>query len=297
MGRINKVIELLEQGQPAYSTPAPELTYESGLEASQTWADMLLVEFEHFAFDIKGLTDFMRGLKDGGPTPSGHRTPTVVASLPSNCRTRDEVIYNAWQTRHVLSTGAHGINHTHARDPEAVKAYVATARYSFQKIGRDLGIPEGMRGGGGQTQPAAIWGISPDEYLRRADPWPLNPDGELLLGLKIEDRHALPNADAIAATPGIYFAEWGPGDMSMSFGDPALRSVPYPPELLRPMNIVVQACHKAGIAFHGGWPDTTLSDDDKARYVIEELGARIVGTGDRGIADAGRKLTGRTMPV
>ena len=45
------------------------------------------------------------------------------------------------------------------------------------------------------------------EYLRRADPWPLNPDGELLLGLKIEDRHALPNADAIAATPGIYFAE------------------------------------------------------------------------------------------
>ena len=106
MARINKVIELLEQGQPAYSTPAPELTYESGLEASQTWADLLLVEFEHFAFDIKGLTDFMRGLKDGGPTPSGHRTPTVVASLPSNCRTRDEVIYNAWQTRHVLSTGA-----------------------------------------------------------------------------------------------------------------------------------------------------------------------------------------------
>ena len=108
MGRINKVIELLEQGQPAYSTPAPELTYESGLEASQTWADLLLVEFEHFAFDIKGLTDFMRGLKDGGPTPSGHATPTVVASLPSNCRTRDEVIYNAWQTRHVLSPARTG---------------------------------------------------------------------------------------------------------------------------------------------------------------------------------------------
>ena len=161
MGRINKVIELLEQGQPAYSTPAPELTYESGLEASQTWADLLLVEFEHFAFDIKGLTDFMRGLKDGGPTPSGHGTPTVVASLPSNCRTRDEVIYNAWQTRHVLSTGAHGINHTHARDPEAVKAYVATARYPFHKIGRDLGIPEGMRGGGGQSRARCDMGHQP----------------------------------------------------------------------------------------------------------------------------------------
>ena len=63
------------------------------------------------------------------------------------------------------------------------------------------------------------------------------------------------------------------------------------------MNIVVQACHKAGIAFHGGWPDTTMSDHERARYAIEELGARIVGTGDRGIADAGRKLTGRAMPV
>jgi 4-hydroxy-2-oxoheptanedioate aldolase len=221
----------------------------------------------------------------------------VVASLPSNCRTRDEVVYNAWQTRHVLTAGAHGVNHTHARDPEAVRAYVSTARYPFQTIGRDLGLPEGMRGGGGQEQPAAIWGISPDEYLRKADPWPLNPDGELLLGLKIEDRHALPNADAIAATPGIYFAEWGPGDMSFSHGDPAMRTVPLPPVLERAMNTVVSACHKAGIAFHGGWSDPSMSDEERAKYVIEELGARIVGTADRGIADAGRRLTGRTMPV
>jgi hypothetical protein len=40
-----------------------------------------------------------------------------------------------------------------------------------------------------------------------------------------------------------------------------------------------------------------MSDHERARYAIEELGARIVGTGDRGIADAGRKLTGRTMPA
>lgn len=297
MSRVNKVIELFEQGQPAYSTPAPELSYESGLEGSQTWADMLLVEFEHFAFDIKGLTDFMKGLKDGGPTPSGHLTPTVVASLPSNCRTRDEVVFNAWQTRHVLTTGAHGVNHTHARDPEAVRAYVSTARYPFQTLGRDLGIPEGMRGGGGQQRPAEIWGIQPDEYLLKADPWPLNPAGELLLGLKIEDRHALSYADSIAATPGIYFAEWGPGDMSFSFGDPGLRSLPYPPQLQGPMKTVIDACHKAGIAYHGGWPDAAMSDEDKARHLIEEQGARLIGTSERGLADAGRKLTGRTMLV
>ena len=33
---------------------------------------------------------------------------------------------------------------------------------------------------------ASIWGVSDDDYRRRADPWPLNPAGELLLGIKIK---------------------------------------------------------------------------------------------------------------
>ena len=36
--------------------------------------------------------------------------------------------------------------------------------------------------------------------------------------LKIENLRALANAEAIAAVPGIAFAEWGPGDMGMSLG-------------------------------------------------------------------------------
>ena len=50
MGRINKVIELLEQGQPVFSTGAPELTYEAGKAMAGTWADLIMVEFEHHAF-------------------------------------------------------------------------------------------------------------------------------------------------------------------------------------------------------------------------------------------------------
>ena len=85
--------------------------------------------------------------------------------------------------------------------------------------------------------------------------------------------------------------------MSFSFGAPGLRTMPYPPQLLGAMRTVISACHKAGIAFHGGWPDPIMSDEEKAKYVIEELGARIIGTADRGVADAGRRLTGRTMAV
>ena len=63
MARINKCIELLEQGQPIYATGSGELSYENGKEMSQTWADMLLVEFEHHPFDTVGLAKFMQGLK------------------------------------------------------------------------------------------------------------------------------------------------------------------------------------------------------------------------------------------
>ena len=298
MIRINKCIELLQQGQEIFTTGAPELTYEAGREMAQTWADMILTDFEHRPFDVVGLMNFMRGLKDGGPTPSGHPTPTVVTTLPSNCISPEEVYYNAWQVRQVLTTGVHGILHTHARSADAVRAFVATVRYVHQTIGRDMGIPEGRRGQGGQAVPAEIWGdISPSEYMRIADPWPLNPDGELMLGLKIEDRHCLPDADAIAGTPGLAFAEWGPGDMGMSFGDPDLHDPPYTPQMDEARNIVKSACDKAGLAFLCSWADPSMSDEERARYVIEEIGAKIIGVPRREIADAHRAAAGRTMPV
>ena len=294
--RINKAIELLEQGQPCYATHPPELTYEAGKELAQTWADIILVEFEHHAFDIVGLTKFMKGLKDGGPTPSGHPTPTVITTLPSNCITREEVLYNAWQSRHVLATGAHGLLHTHARDPEAVKAFVATTRYPFQTLARDV-IPEGLRGAGGQALAAEIWGLESAEYTKRADPWPLNPDGELLLGLKIEDRYCLLTADETAAVPGIGFAEWGPGDMGMSFGDADAHDPPYPDFMDDARNTVKAALDKSGVAFYCGWKDDSMTMEQTVEHLINNVGAKIMSALDRDFADYGRKLTGRTMPV
>ena len=103
--RINRCIELLEQGEYLYYSGAGPLTYENGKKQAKTWADFLMVDYEHSPFDVVGLRAFMRGLVDGGPTNSGHRTPTVFATLPSNCRTVHEVRANAWQIRHVLSSG------------------------------------------------------------------------------------------------------------------------------------------------------------------------------------------------
>ncbi len=296
MGRVNKVIELLEHGQPVLSTGAHELTYEAGLDMAQTWADMIQVEFEHHAFDPVGLYKFMQGLHAGGPTPSGHPTPTVISTLPSNCISPEEVRYNAWQSRHVLSAGIHGILHTHARSVEAVKWFVATTRFPFQTIGIDKGIPEGLRGGGGQSRPAAIWNTDPNNYLKIADPWPLNPDGELLLGLKIEDRHCLPDADNIAGVPGISWGEWGPGDMAMSFGDSEGHDPPYPKHMDEARNKVQSALEKAGGAFYCSWRDESMTEEQIVLHLIENIGSKIVPCPNAEVADSVRKRFGRTMP-
>ena len=55
--RINKAIELLEQGQPIYYTGAPDLSYEGGKAMAKTWADYINVSLEHRAFDLQALDD------------------------------------------------------------------------------------------------------------------------------------------------------------------------------------------------------------------------------------------------
>ena len=297
MIRINKCIELLQQGQDIFTAGAPELTYEAGREMAQTWADMILTDFEHRPFDVVGLMNFMRGLKDGGPTPSGHPTPTVVTTLPSNCISPEEVYYNAWQVRQVLTTGVHGILHTHARSADAVRAFVATVRYVHQTIGRDQGIPEGRRGQGGQAVPAEIWGdISPSEYMRIADPWPLNPDGELMLGLKIEDRHCLPDADAIAGTPGLAFAEWGE-TWACPSATPTCTIRPTRRRWTRPETSSSRPATRLAWRSCAAGRTRRCRTRSATKYVIEEIGAKIIGVPRREIADAHRAAAGRTMPV
>jgi 4-hydroxy-2-oxoheptanedioate aldolase len=297
MTRVNKCIELLEQNQPIYSTSATALTYEAGFEQAKTWADLIIVEFEHHPFDTVGLRSFLLGLKDGGPTASGHLTPTVIATLPSNCITAEEITYNAWQSRHILSTGVHGLLQTHTRSPDAVRAFVATARYPLHTRGLKQGIPVGMRGAGGQGPPAEIWGLSQTDYVNKAEPWPLDPEGELMLGLKIEDRYALPDAKTIASVPGIAFAEWGPGDMSMSFGDPDGHNPPYSEEMTSALHTVRSACHQANIAFHCSWADPAMSVEEQVKYLLEKLDTKSLVVPNREHAAYGRTLTGRTMPV
>jgi 4-hydroxy-2-oxoheptanedioate aldolase len=211
--RINRAVELLADRQPIYytgsHTGAPggagdaAGSFEQGKKDAQTYADYISYDMEHTAYDIVGLTAYMKGLVAGGPARSGHRTPAVIVNVPVNGLDEASVRANSWMFQQVLAAGVHGIMLTHADTPGAIKAFVEAVRFPIHKEGIGPMLGEGHRGEHGSAPAAAIWGISVQEYEERADPWPLNPNGELLLGVKEEDKYALANVSENLKVPGI----------------------------------------------------------------------------------------------
>jgi 4-hydroxy-2-oxoheptanedioate aldolase len=280
--RINRAIDLLEHGQPIYYTGSHEGTegsFEQGVKDAQTWADYISYDMEHAPFDVKGLAEYMRGLAKGGPTRSGHRTPAVIVNVPVNGTDETTVRANAWMFQQVLATGVHGILLCHADTPGAVRAFVEAVRFPANG---------GRRGVHGNTSAARIWGISADEYAEKADVWPLNPNGELLLGLKLEDRYALENADASTKVPGIAFAEWGPGDMAFSLGVRDGGAGPMPAVLQAARAKVFAAAKANKLFFLNG-----VTAGDVIDMIKEGV---MIGSADQRAAEIGRQYTRREMP-
>ena len=290
--RINRAIELLAQGQPIYYTGSHSGTagtFEQGKSDAQTFADYISYDMEHAPFDVKGLSEYMRGLAEGGPTKSGHRTPAVIVNVPVTGIDEASVRANAWMFAQVLATGVHGVLLCHADSPAAVKAFIEAVRFPLHKEGVVQGVNEGRRGVHGVPTAAQIWGISADEYLDRADPWPLSPNGELLLGVKLEDKYALANADEILRIPGIAFAEWGPGDMALSLGvrasgQAAIRD----PRMQQARGRILAACKANKKFFLNTFGPTDVIDMIKEGVMI--------GPATRETAEVGRKYTKREMP-
>lgn len=290
---INRAIELLADGQPIYYTGSHSGTigsFEQGKKDAQTYADYISYDMEHAPFDVKGLSEYMRGLADGGPTKSGHRTPAVIVNVPVNGLDEVTVRANAWMFNQVLATGVHGVLLTHADDPGAVRAFVEAVRFPIhhQGVGNN-GLREGRRGVHGVPTAAAVWGVSQDEYVQKADAWPLNPNGELLLGLKLEDKYALANADANLKIPGIAFAEWGPGDMALSLGIVGRGAQSgNAPEMQRARSRVLAAC-KANHAFFLN----TMGVDNVIDMIKEGV---MIGPASKEAAEIGRKYSKRQLP-
>ncbi len=69
----------------------------------------------------------------------------------------------------------------------------------------------GTRPDTGLANAAAYWGLTVDQYKKKADVWPLNKNGELLVTVIIESKEGLARAREIAAVKGVgqIFAGYG----------------------------------------------------------------------------------------
>jgi len=304
--RLNKVIELWEDGQPMYyggSGLGPGVDpYAQGVRMARTYMDAINVEMEHGAIDFPQLREFMRGLVDGGPTRSGHRTPAVFVSTCIIGLDKDYQKANSWVIQQLLDCGIHGIHMCHARDTEGVEyAIQMSMRYPFPR----KNVPElkyrGLRGSSAGFA-AQVWGVNGNKYNHVADLWPLNKDGELFFGVKIEDTFCDETYEKTIALPGIGMAEWGPGDHSFWYygldimpedgsrmGDIAAR-----PEMAGIRQKVLDTCKKNKVMFlNAGNPDPKNS-----AYVIKQIqdGAMVLEGGEQ-VAIMGREYSKRKMHV
>jgi 4-hydroxy-2-oxoheptanedioate aldolase len=317
--RVNRAVDLLAQDLPVYHTGGHTghvLTYEQGRQDAQTWADYINVGMEHGSFDLAGLVEYMRGLVDGGPTPTRHRTPAVIVEAPVNGTDEANVRFNAWQFRQLLGRGVHGILLCQAESAGAVRAFIESCRYPHQPVGVDPSLPApierlagatmppgghldengrpllgvGTRGRGSESTAAPIWGLAVEDYQRTCDPWPLNPDGELLLGVKIESPEGVARCEEILAVPGIGFAEMGPGDLGLSLGYLEIPREPLPPEMAAARERVFSACRKHGVTFFESATVETIAAK------IQE-GVRIIGGRSEEVARVGRAYSARSRPA
>jgi 4-hydroxy-2-oxoheptanedioate aldolase len=282
---INRIIDMWLKGQPVYYTQIEAAGYEDGKKLAATKADYITYEMEHGALDFHELREFMRGLKEAGPTRTGHATPAVIVTLPIQ-GTADAVGANAWMIQQALAAGVHGILLCNAESPEAAKIMIEASRYPFAPVAP--GLNQGFRGNGSQSYASKMWGVTPNEYLKLAEPWPLNPDGELIFGVKIENPRADANVESTVRVPGIAFAEWGPGDHGFYLvGAPAGGRGDLQPNMVAVRKRVLDATKAAGIKFLNACNEQNVIDQLKD-------GVMICTGGDSPAADKGRAFTKRS---
>ena len=304
--RINKAIELWEDGQPIYygiSGMGPGVDpYAQGLRMARTHLDAINVEMEHGALDFPALREFMRGLVDGGPTRSGHRTPSVFVETCIIGLDEAYMRANSWVIQQLLDCGVHGIHMCHARNTKAVQVATQMAmRYPFKRPG----IPDlPMRGLRGSARLYANLGHRLNTPL--ADLWPLNPKGELIFGVKIEDTIADVEAAGTIALPGIAMAEWGPGDHSywldgLSIMDDNsylgnITKLATLPELVKVGENVRQLCKKNNVRFLHISPSNDPANPFFVNTEIDE-GVMVFESNDEPSSITGREHSKRKMPV
>jgi 4-hydroxy-2-oxoheptanedioate aldolase len=214
--RLNGVIRALEAGQPAFVTFSPaEITVAQAVGAAPY--DGVVFEMEHRAYDIRALRDCLQYMLDRRQiVSSASLAPAVTpfVRIPPNGGETSQ-----WVAKQVLDHGVYGIVWPHVSTVDEARNAVTACRYPRPRTAAHY-EPAGQRGDA-PAAAARYWGLSPQEYYDRADVWPLNPQGEILVAVMCEEVRAIRNLPKmLEEVPGIGVVIIGEGDLSQDLGYP-----------------------------------------------------------------------------
>jgi 4-hydroxy-2-oxoheptanedioate aldolase len=214
--RLNGVIRALESGKPAFTTfCAPEINAAQNIAAAPY--DGVVFEMEHNPYEITQLRHCMQYMLDRKQiVQAGNIAPAVapMIRIPVNGNEMSQ-----WIAKQVLDIGVYGIVWPHVSTVEEARNAVQACRYARPASAPHF-EPAGMRGDA-PAKAARYWGLSQQEYYKKADVWPLNPDGEVLCIVQCEEVKAIKNLPKILKeVPGIGVVLIGEGDLSQDLGFP-----------------------------------------------------------------------------
>lgn len=239
--RLNSAIAALESGKPAFATFAQAEPGTAQALAASPY-DAVVFEMEHGAYDIGALRTALQWMLDRRQiAESGSVAPAVtpMVRIPPN-----GAEMNQWIAKQVLDAGVYGVVWPHVSTVAEARNAVSACRYPRPE-GAARFEPAGQRGDA-PAAAARYWGVTQQEYYRRADIWPLDPAGEILVGIMCEDVTGLRNLTAILReVPGIGLVIIGEGDLSQELGVP--RQYDHP-SVVSAIGEILGICRAHGVA-------------------------------------------------
>jgi len=241
--RLNGAIGALERGDIALTAFSPPDIRSAQTVASAPY-DAVIFEMEHNPFDPQVLRDCLQYMLDPRRiAQAGSVAPAVTPMVRLPCNGAE---MSQWMAKQALDMGVYGIVWPHVRTVAEAHAAVAACRYA-RPDGDPLGQPRGRRGDGPGIA-VRYWGLTQQEYYARADVWPINPNGEILVGMMCESVEAIENLPAILReVPGMSLVIIGEGDLSQNLGVPRQYDHPL---VVEHMRRIVDICNEYG-AFCG----------------------------------------------
>lgn len=226
--RLNPMVALHEKGLPVFGITHPAITaggrggrggpggapadpaappppLPSLMDAARETMAYKYADFDYNSYspaNAERFMGYMAALIAAGGSVSTHAFLSKVPIVHTNPEAATARIIEQ------LNMGHAGIIMQQVETADEVRTALAAMRFKSKG---------GTRPDEGFGLAAAYWGLSEAEYKQKADPWPLNKNGELVLWAIIESKQGIANVREIAAVPGVTVLTVGAGTLGGVF--------------------------------------------------------------------------------